>query len=138
MFNYAIITSLKIALLILFAFWLKLNQLLVFIKQFLILNKKRVYIIQGNFNKGNEFWAKTLNFFPNIFATRCRRPLIFQTMNYVTSRCQSLKYGRFTISGCKDVVIRKFEFVVKTQFFCDFSNYTVFTNDLNSLEINHF
>ena len=28
----------------------------------------------------------------------------------------SLKYERFTPSGCKDVGIRQFEFVTKTQF----------------------
>ena len=30
----------------------------------------------------------------------------------------SLKYQRFTISGCKKIVIRKFEIVAKTQFLC--------------------
>ena len=114
----------------------KIDQLLVFIKQFLILNKKRVYIIQGNFNKGNEFFPQTLNFFLNILATRCRRPLIFQTINYVRSSSVSLKYRRFTPSGYKDKGFIKFEFVAKTQFLCDMSNYTVFIIDLNSLEIN--
>jgi len=30
----------------------------------------------------------------------------------------SLKYQRFTPSGCKDKEIRNFEFVAKTQFLC--------------------
>ena len=53
---------------------------------------------------------------PYIFATQCRRPLIFQTMNHVRPNNISLKHQRFTPLGCKDVEIRKFEFVVKTHF----------------------
>ena len=53
---------------------------------------------------------------PYIFATRCSRPLIFQTMNYVRSNSLKLKYYRFKPSGCKDIGIRKCEFVAKTQF----------------------
>ena len=30
----------------------------------------------------------------------------------------SLKYVRFITSGCKDIEIRKLEFVAKTQFLC--------------------
>ena len=37
-------------------------------------------------------------------------------MNYVRSNNLSLKYHKFTSSGCKDIGIRKFEFVAKTQF----------------------
>ena len=37
-------------------------------------------------------------------------------MNSVRSKSLSLKYHRFTASGCKDIEIRKFEFVAKTQF----------------------
>ena len=51
-----------------------------------------------------------------IFATLCRRPQIFQTMNSVRSNNLSLKYQSFTTVGCKDIGIRKFEFVAKTQF----------------------
>ena len=37
-----------------------------------------------------------LKFFnPYIFATRCDRPLKFQTMNYVGLNSQTLKYQRF-------------------------------------------
>ena len=53
---------------------------------------------------------------PYIFATRCRRPLIFQTMISVISNCLSLKYQRFTPSGCKEIMFRKCMFVAKTQF----------------------
>ena len=45
------------------------------------------------------------------FATQCRSPKIFQTMNSVRSNNVSLKYKKPTPSGCK------FEFVAKTQFF---------------------
>ena len=51
------------------------------------------------------------------FATQCRSPKIFQTMNSVRSNNVSLKYKRPTPSGCKDIRIIKFEFVAKTQFF---------------------
>ena len=55
---------------------------------------------------------------PNIFATQCRRPYIFQTMNSVRLNNVSLKYQRPSPSGCKDIGIRKFEFAEKTQFLC--------------------
>ena len=42
--------------------------------------------------------------------------MIFQTMNFIRSNNQSLKYQRCTPSGCKDIVIRKIEFLAKTQF----------------------
>ena len=52
-----------------------------------------------------------------IFGTRCCRPLIFQTMNYVRSNNHSLKYQRFTFSDRSDIGIRLFEFVTKTLYF---------------------
>ena len=51
---------------------------------------------------------------PDIFAIQCRRPEIFQNMNYVRPNNLSLKYKRFT--RCKDIGIRKFEIMAKTQF----------------------
>ena len=42
--------------------------------------------------------------------------MIFQTINSVKSNSLSLKYQRFTPSGCKDIRVRKCEFVAKTQF----------------------
>ena len=36
----------------------------------------------------------------------------------IKSNNLSLKYRKFTPSGCKDIGIRKFEFMPKTQFFC--------------------
>ena len=42
---------------------------------------------------------------PDIFANRCRRPLIFPTLNYVRSISLSLKDQRFTPSGCTDIGI---------------------------------
>jgi len=42
-------------------------------------------------------------------------------MNSVRPNNLSLKYQRFTSSDCKDIGIRQFEFVTKTQFLCDIS-----------------
>ena len=42
--------------------------------------------------------------------------LIFKTMDSVRSNGLICKYIRFTSSGCKDIGIRKLEFVTKTQF----------------------
>ena len=39
-------------------------------------------------------------------------------MNSVRSNYLSLKYPSYTLSGCKDIGIRKFKFVAKTQFLC--------------------
>ena len=57
---------------------------------------------------------------PLSFATLCRRPLIFQTMNYVRSNSQSLKYQRFTPSYYTDIGVRKVEFVAKSHFLWPF------------------
>ena len=51
---------------------------------------------------------------PYLFSTQCRWPLIFQTMN--KSNNLSLKSPRFKPSGCRDIGIRTFKFVAKTQF----------------------
>ena len=48
-----------------------------------------------------------------------RRPYIFKTMNSVRSNHLSLKYQRFTLKGCQDIGIRKFElWQIKTQSLC--------------------
>ena len=52
---------------------------------------------------------------PYIFSTQSCKPLIFQTINSVRSINLSLKYQRFTPSGCKDIRIGKFVCVAKTQ-----------------------
>ena len=46
----------------------------------------------------------------SLHAVRFCRPLIFHIINYVRLKNLSLKYQRFTASGCKDIGIRKFEF----------------------------
>ena len=53
---------------------------------------------------------------PHISATEWCKPLIFQTYIIWSNRNHSLKYQRYTTFGCKDIEIRKFEFVAKTQF----------------------
>ena len=58
---------------------------------------------------------------PYIVGTRLCKPLIFQTYieTYIEfSRNHSLKYRRSATLGCKDIGIRKLEFVAKTQFLC--------------------
>ena len=49
-------------------------------------------------------------------ANRFPRPLIFQTINSGSPNSLSLKYQRFTPSGCKDIGVRKCKFVAETQF----------------------
>ena len=44
------------------------------------------------------------------------RPYIFQSIYSVGSNNLSLKFQRFTPSVCKDIWIRKFGFLAKTQF----------------------
>ena len=46
----------------------------------------------------------------------CDKPLIFQIQVIWSNRIHSLKYLRSTTFGFKDIVIRKSEFVAKTQF----------------------
>ena len=65
------------------------------------------------------FQAKELSFchklwfsYPYIFAFQCRRPKIFQTMNYFRWNNDSLKYHRLTPSCCKYIAIWKSEFLV--------------------------
>jgi len=49
-------------------------------------------------------------------ATHSPRPFIFQTINSFRSNSLSLKYQRFTPSGCEAIGVRKFQFVAKTEF----------------------
>ena len=44
------------------------------------------------------------------------KPLIFQAEMILSNRIHNLVYLRSTTLGCKDIEIRKSEFVVKTQF----------------------
>ena len=49
-------------------------------------------------------FCHTLTFFnPYILATRCFKLLIFQTISFVKSYCQSLKYQKFKRLGCKGI-----------------------------------
>ena len=66
-------------------------------------------VISKELSLCNKLWCSN----PYIFSIQCSRPYIFQTMNYAISN-PSLKYQRFTSSGCRDIGIRKFEFVAKT------------------------
>ena len=73
-----------------------------------------------------------------IFAAQCRRPEIFQSMNYVRSNNLSLKYQRFTPSGCTDIGIRIFEFATKTQFLSDSLSHNIFFKRFNSNLMNTY
>ena len=66
------------------------------------------------FNKHERNKIKYLNL--NIFRTRFCKPLIFQTQIIWSNRIYSLKNLRSATFGSKDIVIRKSEFVAKTQF----------------------
>ena len=68
--------------------------------------------------KEMSFCHKLKMYNPYICATQCRTPLIFQTMNFVRSKGQSLKYLRFTSSSSYDIGTREFEFVEKPQILC--------------------
>ena len=87
-----------------------------------------LFKIFNRFKEGSIFvtefiWKKELSLCrklnylnPNIFRTRCCKLLIFQTQTIWSNRIHSLKYLKFTTFGSKDIVIRKSEFVAKTQF----------------------
>ena len=57
---------------------------------------------------------------PYIFETQCCKPLIFQTYIIWSNRTHSLKYQRSRTLESKDIVIRKSEFVAKTQLLWSF------------------
>ena len=63
-----------------------------------------------NLFEGTGFLSQAMISHAYIFATRLRRPLLIQTMKSV--RLYSLQ---FTPSDCKDIGIRKVQFVAKTQ-----------------------
>ena len=60
-----------------------------------------------------------------MFTTKCRITWIFQTMISVRTNNLSLKDQKFTLFGLKDMEIRKFEFVAKTQFLYFLFNFPV-------------
>ena len=76
------------------------------------------YDCVNKYCKGIESLPYTLIFSSIYLFNPMSYPFLFQTMNYVTSNSLSLKYQRFTASGLKNIRIRKFEFVTKTQFLC--------------------
>ena len=79
--------------------------------------RMRLLVISfGIVKKELSLWHKLRFSYTYIFATQSRRPQIIQTMNYVKSNSISLKYQGFPPSDSQDIGIRKFEFVVKTQF----------------------
>ena len=73
---------------------------------------------------------------PYIFTTGWCRPLIFQTYIIWSNGIFSLKYLRSTTLGCKDIRIRKFEFVTKTQFLWGLTFRVVYISVLKVLRLN--
>ena len=55
---------------------------------------------------------------PFIFGSQCCRLLIFQTKIIWCIKIHSLKYLKSTTFGCRDIGIRKSEFVSMTQLLC--------------------
>ena len=68
-----------------------------------------------------------------IFFVFCCTRELFQTLKSVKSKNLSLTYQRYTLSGCKDIEIRKFEFVTKTQFFLEIIHFKLCTPKINEL-----
>ena len=68
--------------------------------------------------KGTEFLPQILILKSYIFSTWWCKPLIFQTIIIWSKMIDSLKYLRSPTLKCKDIGIRKSEFVTKTQFLC--------------------
>ena len=84
----------------------------------------RVQPCKGGFLKNSKVPRKGIESSNlHIFATKSRRPQIFQTMNSARCKNLSLKYQRFAPSGRKNISIRKSEFVTKTQFLYQKNNY---------------
>jgi len=80
----------------------------------------QLYFCQHGILTSKEWslWNKIKHLNHNIFRTRCCKPLIFQTQIIWPNRIHNLKYLRSAKFGSKDIVIRKSEFVAKTQFLC--------------------
>ena len=74
-----------------------------------------LFVFHADVSKELSFHHKLLFSNHYIFGTRCCRHLIFQTMNYVRSNNHSLKYQRLTSLGRRNIGIRLFQFVAKTQ-----------------------
>ena len=77
-------------------------------------NKTMVILKSKELSLCHKLWIYN----PYFFGTQYRKSLIFQTYIIWSNRIHSLKYLRSTTFGSKDVVIRKSEFVAKTQFLC--------------------
>ena len=60
------------------------------------MNSFDVFFIKG-------FTVQTLIFNLYIFETQCRRPYIFETMNYVRTNNLSMKYQGLKSADCKDM-----------------------------------
>ena len=89
-------------------------------------NENEYCVGQRIFGKKLSLWHKLRFSNPYIFATHWHR---MNSMNSVRSNYLSLKYARFTPSGCKYKEIRKFEFVAKTQFLCGICHLRIWYNN---------
>ena len=77
-----------------------------------------IFFCKKMFLQRNWVFGKKIKYLNlNIFRTRCCNPLIFQNQIISTKRIHSLKYLRSAKFGSIYKVIRKSEFVAKTQYF---------------------
>ena len=81
-------------------------------------SSKCLYIFNVKLYSTKEIESLQKLWFSNsyILPTQCRRPWIFQTINSFRSIIPSVNYQRFATSGCKDMRISKYQFLVNTQF----------------------
>jgi len=99
-----------------------------------------IFRITETISKYLSFCLKELSFchklwfsYPYIFAFQCRRPKIFQTMNYFWSNNDSLKYHRLTPSCCIYIAIWKSEFLV-----CKFIRIRKWVCGINSVSLRNW
>ena len=71
-----------------------------------------MYILLKELSFGHKFWSSNTS----IFSTWWCKPSIFQTIIMWSKYIYSVKYQRSPTFDCKDIGIRKSEFVAKTQF----------------------
>ena len=94
----------------------------------LILTTFCLSLYSNSLEKNGVFALPHTLFFsdPDIFATKFRRPLIFQTLN---SNSLKIKISK-DYSDCKEIRTRKFESVAKTQFLYVFYVLVFFSNKI--------
>ena len=96
--------------------WMELPSKTLFLSKKKTLSCKQLILDCICPSKELSLWNKIKYLNLNILRTRCCKPLILQIQIIWSNRIHSLKYLRPATFGSKDIVIRKSEFVVKTEF----------------------